>query len=121
MKIQKLLLSILVLAASGFAADKVIPISEDTSSGNPLANIGRITVSETINNGRQLISRRDEWTVKNASQEPIIAFVETMSVTYSDGEVAVRTVQHEALFDTSLFNPGDVMDYSLGPSRILIS
>jgi hypothetical protein len=118
MTIHKILLSLLILAVSAFAADKTIPISDETSSGSPLANTGQITMSETITNGRRLISRRDEWTVRNASHQPIIAFIETMSVTYPDGEVAVRTVQHEAFFDTRLLNPGDVMDYSLGPSRV---
>jgi len=115
MKAVKTTVYLLIACVSALASETTIPITDEVSPERPLANTGRVTVSETVASGQLLLSRRDEWSVKNVSQRTIIAFVEVMYTQYPDGRNGARTAQYDAFFDSRLFKPGDVLDYSRVP------
>jgi len=120
MKTVKTLVYLLLVCISAFASETTIPIRDEMSVGGPLLNVGHVTLSETVTDGQLRLSRLDEWSVKNVSQHPIVAFVEEMYTQYPDGRNEARVAQYDSFFDSKVLKPGDVLDYSR-PAHVTIT
>jgi hypothetical protein len=114
MKARSSLISVLLLYLGIAAAqDKVLAIIDQSASGSPLENTGNVTLSETaMGEGRASVSHSDDWTVKNLSQKPIVAIVETLVVRDEVRETVRRTAQYDAFFQPDLVEPGHVISFS---------
>jgi hypothetical protein len=95
------------------AEETTISITETTTAGSPVQNTGSVTLSETaIDEKRAVMSHGDDWTVKNVSQKPIVAFVETLLVRDANGVSVERKAQYDAFFHPELVAPGATISLS---------
>lgn len=106
---------LLLLLGSYALADDFPVVMNEGSIGSPLQNRGTCELSAS---GRQLLST--PWTIINVSRKPIIAYVETLTVQYSDGRSEERTRNWESFFHPTVLNPGDEIPLpETRPQRIL--
>jgi hypothetical protein len=105
-------LALLLLHVSvAFADDFVVPIIDKSASGSPLENIGSVTLSETIKDGKSTRSREIEWTVRNKSPKAIVTVVETLSIRYASGHSAESKNQYEAFFGPNFLKTGEAISF----------
>lgn len=108
--------ALMLLIGTAAAADDVsVPITSGPASGTPLDNRGTCKFSES---GRELLST--VWSIANVSQKSIVAYVETLTVRYSDGRTEERPREWESFFHPTVIEPGDVIPPSpqSAPPRI---
>jgi hypothetical protein len=111
MKKQVALVGVL-LVCLGIAAgeDAVLAIVDKSPAGSPLQNIGSVTFSETAVGGAGVaVSHRDDWTVKNVSQKPIVAIVETLLIRDDKAVNVGREARYDAFFHPTLAEPGQAI------------
>jgi hypothetical protein len=95
------------------AEETTISITETITAGSPVQNTGSVTLSEAaIDEKRAVMSHSDEWTVKNVSQKPIVAFVETLLVRDADAVRVERKALYDAFFHPELVAPGETISLS---------
>lgn len=104
---------LLLLPIAASAGDTTIQITDKTASGNPIQNIGSCIQSDHLNSGKVVMSDEDHWTVKNTGEKSIIAFVETLDITYPNGGAAQHEASYDAYFHPDLVNPGEEVPFSM--------
>ncbi len=105
---------LLLLSFAASASDTTIEITDKSASGNPIQNIGSCIQSDHLNSGKLVMSDQDHWTVTNTGEKSIVAFVETLDVTYPNGDVADHDASYDAYFHPDLLNPGEAIPFSTG-------
>jgi len=77
----------------------VVPITDASPSASPIHNTGTVTLSQvTLPSGMVTLSHKDNWTVKNVSNKPVMAFVESLRMVYASGYTIERNAKYEAFF-----------------------
>jgi hypothetical protein len=94
----------LVVALSKFALGDggTIPITDQSAAGNPLENRGECKLSETGTEVSEVT-----WLTRNAAQKPIVAYVETLTVRFSNGHSQDTIRNWESFFQPQVMMPGD--------------
>jgi hypothetical protein len=105
---------LLLLSIVASAGDTTVQMTEKSASGNPIRNIGSCTQSDHPDSAKLVMSDQDHWTVKNTGEKSVVAFVETLDITYPNGGVARHDASYDAYFHADLLNPGDVVPVSMG-------
>jgi hypothetical protein len=109
MKNLSLAIVVLLCTISSFAKDSTLPIIDKSSAGNPLTNTGSTLFTEASGMDGAFIAHKDDWSVTNVSQKPIVAMVVTMQIRDDDRVVIERLEEFDAFFYPTLLNPGQTI------------
>ena len=100
---------VLLCTFASFAKDSALPIIDKSSADNPLKNTGGTLFTEAGGIDGAFIAHKDDWSVTNVSQKPIVAMVVTMEIRDDDRVVIERSEEFDAFFYPTLLNPGETI------------
>ncbi|MFZ0799714.1 MAG: hypothetical protein WCA13_14160 [Terriglobales bacterium] len=106
---------LVLLLGSAFALGQnvvTMPITDNSDVKSPIGNVGTITLSEEIKDGKTYDSEVYNLTAKNVSDKEIVTFVEKLFVGYPSGSGEAIIEEKDSFFGHKLVEPGDAIDFS---------
>ena len=117
MKARLYLICLLLLAGPCLAQVVNIPITDSATSLHAvLANDGGLTFKRTTDGNSAEVTYSQNWTVRNASDKPILALHEVLLIHYKNGGTAAHSASYDAFFGTRAFEPGSSLNFSPAPT-----